>query len=189
MRKTAVFALCFLFVFSLFLLSCSGTFGYQTSYEDAETMKAEFLENRELYEKVALEAFGYGDSIFIFTYEFFRPEGADEDAVGLYVHDNDSGATEALESETVAKLFEACSVNSLAVKKSEEVAVCEFSIGGGRQYFNGIYYVEQNHEVFLNNFSVPLEKDGDGYSYSVENMNYYTEKWADNFYYYVAKTR
>ncbi len=189
MKRIVILALCFALFSSLFLVSCAEKFGYQTSYTDVEEMKEMFLLNRELYHTVALEALKYGDSAFISTYEFFRPEGASEEASGLYVHDNESGTTAMLVSENISKLFELCSVNSLAVKKSDDVTVCEFSIGGGRQYFNGIYYIAQDHEVFLNNFSVPLQKDGDGYSYSVENMNYYTEKWEDHFYYYVAKTR
>lgn len=189
MKKLLSFLCCVLLLCSPVLTSCSEQVGYQSSYDDAELMKQAFLENQPLYLSVAEEALSYGDSTFISTYDYFRPEGADAQATGLYVHDTEAGETRALDSGAVLQLFEICSVHSIAVKKEEDVMVCEFSIGGGKQYFNGIYYVSPDREVFLNNFSVPLETDGSGFSYSVENMNYYTEKWSENFYYYVAKTK
>ena len=180
-----------LFVVSLFLLvsicltSCDG---YQTYYDNSVEMQQVFEENYGLFYAVAIEELGYGESVFISTYDSFRPEGADEDATGLYVHDTLKNETRLLDSALIERLFANCNVNSLGVKYEDNIRICEFSIGGGRQYYNGIYYVEPDRALFLNNFSIPLEEDGDGFSYSVENMNYYTEKWGEHFYYYVAKT-
>lgn len=161
----------------------------QSSYTDTDTLRQTYSENRQLFSAAAEEALSRGDSVYISTYEFFRPEGSDSQATGMYVHDLTSGETTGLECDVIESLFETCSVNSLGVKVEGEVRLCEFSIGGGRQYFNGIYYADPDRSLFLNNFAVPLIEDGEGYSYSVENMNYYTEKWDDHFYYYVAKTR
>lgn len=176
----------FLCLFALALcLALSGCI--QSMYEDSDEMRAVFEANRELFCSCAIEAFEYGEATFISTYEYFLPEGVKE-ASGMYVHDTKSGETVSLESEQIARLFESCGVNSLGVKTEGDVRICEFSIGGGKQYYNGVYYAEPDLPLFLSNFSIPLTPDGDGFSYSVENMQYYTEKWETNFYYFVAKT-
>lgn len=186
MKKTLVSLIVVLLLSSLFLVSCGG---YQSSYDDAEKMQESFRANKDLFLKVAIEAFALGEETYISTYEYFRPEGTSADAVGLYVHNTRTGVTQDLQSEDILFFFETCGVHSLAVNVKDEIRTCEFSIGGGRQYYNGIYYAEPDRPLFLSNYSIPLEADGNGFSYSVENMNYYTEKWDDNFYYYVAKTR
>ena len=160
----------------------------ESAYTNSEQLRENFEEHQDLFLAVSLEAFGYGESTFISTYEYFRPEGTDADASGLYVCDTSTGECRSLNSETILRLFSECAVHSLGVKTEEDARVCEFSIEGGRQYFNGIYYAEPDSAFFLNDLSIPLVEDGEGFSYSVENMNYYTERWGDHFYYYVAKT-
>ncbi len=160
----------------------------ESSYDDSNALFAAFEEQKTLFLTVATEAREYGESTYISTYEFFRPEDVQEDASGLYVHDLKTGKTRSLESEAIQTLFASGAVDSLAVNVQDDILVCEFNMGGGRQYFNGVYYVEPDRPIFLNNVSIPLQADGNGFSYSVENMNYYTEKWDEHFYYYVAKT-
>lgn len=182
MKRTLVILLLFATVLSL--ASCE----IESAYSNSDILKENFEENRDLFLEVALEALGYGESTFISTYEYFRPEGASADASGLYVYNTETEECRGLDSRSILRLFSECSVHSLGVKTEEDVRVCEFSIEGGRQYFNGIYYADPDSAFFLNDLSIPLVEDGNGYSYSVENMNFYTEKWDDHFYYYVAKT-
>ncbi len=179
-----VFLLLMVLTFTVSVCGC-----YRSSYDDPEVIKRTCSENEELFREAALEAFTYGESTYISTYEYFRPEGADESLSGLYVYDNATRESRALESETIRRLLSECSVNSLGVLMEDGVRMCEFNMGGGRQYYNGVYYAEPDRPLFLNNFSVGLSEDGAGYSYSVENMNYYTEKIEDNFYFFVAKTK
>lgn len=162
---------------------------WETYFDDEEELKSRFLDNRERFLEVALEALTYGDSTFISTVDFFAPEGMPEGLTGLYVNDTQTGQTRALDSVHILRFFADCEVNSLAVQVDREanLSACEFSMGGSGAYYNGIYYVEQDRPLFLNDFSIPLEADQEGFSYIVKGMSYYTEKCADQFYYYAAK--
>lgn len=161
----------------------------ESSYTDAASLRASYEEHSELFLASALDAVECGESVYISSYEYFRPEGVSEEAQGYYVFDVLTEEITELSSEPIRELLDTGLVNSLGVKTEEEICICEFNMGGGRQYYNGVYYAAPDRALFLNNFAVVLTEDGAGFSYSVENMNYYTEKWDDQFYYYVAKTK
>ena len=145
-----------------------------------------YLSNKQLFFDAANQALGFEGDVFISTAEYYRPENY-PNLSGLYVSNVAETKVEEIENEIISILFERCEVKSIATRTEGGVKACEFNCGGSGSYYCGVYYVSQDRPVFIGNFSVELDETKDGFSCESNGIRYFTQKLAENFYYFDAQ--
>ncbi|MBE6591279.1 MAG: hypothetical protein E7646_04495 [Ruminococcaceae bacterium] len=174
----------FLLVGILLLSSCQVQMEH--IYPTPEEVEDKYISNKQLFFDAANRALVFEDDVFISTAEYYRPENYTE-LSGLYVSNVAETKVEALEDPVISALFERCDVRSMATRTEGGISACEFNCGGSGSYYCGVYYVSEDKPIFISNFSVTLEETKDGFSCESNGIRYFTQKLADNFYYFDAQ--
>ena len=175
---------------ALFLSSCVSFESYYPSQNEIVSL---FKNNRRLFANAAAAALKLSPNCYVSTTDYSRPENSDG-IEGLYLADltdKSNKVITALDDGDILTLFEVCDVKSLSTRTEGELAGVEFSCGGSSNVYCGIYYISEDKPVFISGFSTELEPYENGWKhegrYGNISVRYYTEKIADNFYYYDAQ--
>lgn len=72
-----------------------------------------------------------------------------------------------------------------SVNNNNKMEYIYFSCGGkGLDYYCGFYYSPNNYPLIMGGNNEDLKPHGDGWHANINGLNYYTEKIADNYFYY-----
>ncbi len=156
--------------------------------ETGETYNYYFA-NQAVFSDAVNELSKIGYDAFISKTEYYAIEN-DDQIVDFYIQNMTDSTCKAYDSATVEKLFDVCNVKLVDVIFRGDITVCSFDMCiPGKSYDYGIYYVSSDTPIYLGDPTLPLTESGKGYTYEQSvsygtKFTYYTEKLADNYYYY-----
>ncbi|MBQ9545596.1 MAG: hypothetical protein IJV00_10775 [Clostridia bacterium] len=178
---------------ALSLLCLSSCVSFESYYPSQNEIVTLYKNNRRLFANAAAAALRLCPDSYVSTTDYYRPANSDG-IEGLYLADRTDKAKEvvtSLDDRDILTLFEVCGVKSLSTRTEGELAGVEFSCGGSSNIYCGVYYISEDRPVFLSDFAAELDMYENGWKYEGKygsiSVRYYTEKIADNFYYYDAQ--
>ncbi len=174
-----------LLLFSILLCSCQME---EVIPEQGDTCSI-YFEHKELFQNSVEALLKIDYDCLISRTDYYSPEGS-ENFTGLYIQNmSDSSFSEFTES-SVQTLFDETNVKLVDFLRVEDLSICAFDMCvPGRNFDFGIYYVSEDAPIYFGDPSIPLIQKGNGFTYEKAasygtKFTYYTEKIADQFYYY-----
>ena len=174
-----------LLLFSLTFYSCS----MESVIPETGQIYSHYFENQKLFSDTVSELVGIGHDAFISKTEYYSIENTDG-IIDYYIQNMSDSACEAYDNEIVEKVFDICNVKLIDVIYRGDLTVCTFDMCiPGKNYDYGIYYVTNDSPIYFGDPTVSLTESGKGFTYEQSasygtKFTYYTEKLADNYYYY-----
>jgi len=165
---------------SVFYVSCE----MESYTPKRDTVIADFSENSGKFMNAATESLALGKDVFISHSDYYETK---KEVIGFYVSDIREENVEAYNGKNFIELYNLGIINSVSTKVTSLLSAVEFNCGGGSNYYCGVYYVTEDKPLFLPDFSVELSVDGEGFSVVSNNIEWYTQKLSDNFYYFKAQ--
>ena len=184
MKRNLVF-LSIVLIFTMLFSSCQME---PVVPEDQKTISG-FSENENLYTDCVNYVSSLGFDALISRVDYWSPEGSEE-MEGLYIQNMDDNSFIPCKEPCVVALFENTDVKMIDFISRDELNLCSFSLCLASKNFDfGFYFVSSDKPLYFGDLSAELTENGQGYSYEQKasygvKFTYYTEKMADNFYYY-----